>query len=181
MQSTAQAVRRLEKGDTSHEGAKKTREFGYPKSKSPPCLAKNREARMGHPGVLRPQFSTFPRPPFQFPGHLRIEIEVGLIFGRTMNVIRKTLFLLGVAALLLCVPLSAAAEDDDVLSSPTVNSAIAPPAVSPRARGTARAQMAGTVVAAPRTVRLSSVSEHGSNFVLPDGRSHLRSFCLLRC
>ena len=136
---------------------------------------------MGRPGVMPRQFSTFPRPPFQFPGHLRIEIEVGLIFGRPMNVIRKTLFLLGVAALLLCVPLTAAAEDDDVLSSPTVNSAIAPAAASPRARGTVRAQMAGTVLAAPRAVRLGSVSEHGSNFVLHDGRSHLRSSCLLRC
>jgi hypothetical protein len=106
---------------------------------------------------------------------------VALIFGRTMDVIRKTIFFLGVAALLLCVPLTAAAEDDDVLSSSTINSAIAPAAASPRVPGTAHTQLADTVVAAPRAARLSCVSEHAPNFVLPDGRSHLRSFCLLRC
>jgi hypothetical protein len=138
---------------------------------------------MGHPGVMRRQFSAFPRPLFQFRGHLRIGIEVGLIFGRIMNVIRKTLFFLGIAALLLCVPLTAAAEDEDVQTSPTVNSAIAPAAASLRAPGTeqARAPLSGTVVTAPTSGAFRYVSGHIASFVLRDGRSHLLSFCLLRC
>ena len=98
-----------------------------------------------------------------------------------MDAIRKTMIFLGLAAVLLCVPLAALAEDDDVQIFPAVNSATLLAAASPSAPGAVRAQLAGTVVAAPRTARLSYVSEQVSNFVLYDGRSHLRSFCLLRC
>jgi len=100
-----------------------------------------------------------------------------------MDVIRKTLFFLGLAALLLCVPLTAAAEDEDVQTSPTVTSAIAPAAASLRAPGTerARAQLSETVVTAPSPAAFRYVSERIANFVLRDGRSHLQSFCLLRC
>lgn len=100
-----------------------------------------------------------------------------------MDVIRKTLFFLGLAALLLCVPLTAAAEDEDVQTSPTVNSAIATAAASVRAPGTerARAQLSETVVTAPSPAAFRYVSERIANFVLRDGRSHLQSFCLLRC
>jgi hypothetical protein len=98
-----------------------------------------------------------------------------------MDAIRKMMIFLGLAAVLLCVPLAAVAEDDDVQIFPAVNSATSLTAASPRAPGTARAQLADTVIAAPRAARLSYVSEHASNFVLHDGRSHLRSFCLLRC
>jgi hypothetical protein len=98
-----------------------------------------------------------------------------------MDAIRKMMIFLGLAAVLLCVPLAAVAEDDDVQIFPAVNSATSLSAASPRAPGAVRAQLAGTVVAAPRAARLSCVSEHTSNFVLHDGRSHLRSFCLLRC
>ena len=105
-----------------------------------------------------------------------------MFFGRTMNVIRKTIFLLGIAALLLCVPLTAAAEEGDVQTSPTVNSAIAP-AASLRVPNTvrARAQLSGTVVIAPSPAPFLYVAKDVTNFVLHDGRSHLRSFCLLRC
>jgi len=99
-----------------------------------------------------------------------------------MGVIRKTLFFLGLAALLLCVPLTAAAEDEDVQTSPTVNSAIATAAASARA-GTerTRAQLSETVVTAPAPAAFRNISEQVANFVLRDGRSHLLSFCLLRC
>jgi hypothetical protein len=100
-----------------------------------------------------------------------------------MSVIRKTIFFLGVAALLLCVPLTAAAEDEDIQTSPTVNSAIAPAAASLRALGTLRAeaQLSGTVVTAPTPAAFRHASELVTNFVLRNGRAHLLSFCLLRC
>jgi hypothetical protein len=104
-----------------------------------------------------------------------------LIFGFTMDAIRKTMIFLGLATVLLCVPLAAVAENDDVQIFPAVNSATSLVAASPRVPGTAREQVSATVVAAPRAARLSYVSEHASNFVLHDGRSHLRAFCLLRC
>jgi hypothetical protein len=97
-----------------------------------------------------------------------------------MDAIRKMMIFLGLGAVLLCVPLAALAQDDDVQIFPAVNSA-ASLAATPSAPGTVRAQLVGTVVAAPRTARLNYVSEQGSNFVLQNGRSHLRSFCLLRC
>lgn len=99
-----------------------------------------------------------------------------------MNVIRKTLFFLGIAALMLCFPLTAAAEDENVQTSPTINSAMAPAAYL-RAPGTerARARLSETVVTAPTTAAFGYVFEHVANFVLRDGRSHLLSFCLLRC
>jgi len=103
-----------------------------------------------------------------------------LIFGFTLDAIRKTMIFLGLATVLLCVPLAAVAENDDVQIFPAVNSATSLVAAS-RVPGTAREQMSATVVAAPRAARLSYVSEHASNFVLHDGRSHLRAFCLLRC
>lgn len=97
----------------------------------------------------------------------------------TMNAFRKAIFFLSVAAVLLCVPLTAAAEDDDVQSFPTVNSAISPAAASPSARRTVLAR--GAVVSVPSPAPLRYASEPVTNFVLHDGRSHLRSFCLLRC
>ncbi|HKV77733.1 MAG TPA: hypothetical protein VJP02_06320 [Candidatus Sulfotelmatobacter sp.] len=110
-------------------------------------------------------------------------MEVGLIFGRTMDVIRKTIFFLGIAALLLCVPLTAAAEDEDVQTSPTVNAAIAPAAASLRAPATVltRARLSVTVVTAPTTAAFRYVSDRVTNSVPRNGRSHLRSLCLLRC
>jgi hypothetical protein len=98
-----------------------------------------------------------------------------------MNAVRKTMLLLGVATLLLCVPLTAAAEDDIFQSPLSVNSAIAATA-SVTISGTLRTtdQINGAVVPAHPSARRVS-SERDSNFVLPDGRSHLRSFCLLRC
>jgi hypothetical protein len=100
-----------------------------------------------------------------------------------MDAIRKMMIFLGLAAVLLCVPLAAVAEDDDIQIFPAVNSATSLAAASPSAPGTVRARgwLGGTTVAAPCPAPLSYVSEHASNFVLPDGRSHLRSFCLLRC
>ena len=98
-----------------------------------------------------------------------------------MDAIRKTMIFLGLATVLLCVPLAAVAENDDVQIFPAVNCATSLAEASPRVPGTARPQMAATVVAAPRASRLSYVSEHAPNFVLHDGRSHLQSFCLLRC
>jgi hypothetical protein len=97
-----------------------------------------------------------------------------------MNAIRKTMLLLGVATLLLCVPLTAAAEDDVFQSPLCVNSAIA--TVSHGLHSTLRTSdrlKDAVVPARPAPPRGSS--EHDSDFVLPDGRSHLRSFCLLRC
>jgi hypothetical protein len=99
----------------------------------------------------------------------------------TMNAVRKTIFFLGVAALLLCVPLTAAAEDDDVQSFPTLN-AITPAAASlsaPRAMRV-RGRLAGIVaIACPAPWRYGS--ERITNFVLHGGRCHLLSSCLLRC
>jgi hypothetical protein len=100
-----------------------------------------------------------------------------------MDAIRKTMIFLGLAAVLLCVPLAALAENDDVQIFPAVNSATPLAAASPSAPGMVRARgsLDGTLVAAPCPAPLSYVSEHAANFVLHDGRSHLRSFCLLRC
>jgi hypothetical protein len=97
-----------------------------------------------------------------------------------MNAVRKTMLLLGVATLLLCVPLTAAAEDDGFQSPLSVNSAIATASLT--ACGTLRpsGQFDGAVLPEPSAPPRGS-SEQDSNFVLPNGRSHLRSFCLLRC
>src|SRR6202008_4657002 len=100
-------------------------------------------------------------------------------FGFAMDAIRKTMIFLGLTAMFVGVPLAAVAEEDDVQIFPAVNSATSLAAASPHAPGTV--QLAGTVVTAPHPARLSYVSERASNFVLHDGRSHLRSFCLLRC
>ncbi len=48
-----------------------------------------------------------------------------------MDAIRKTMIFLGLAAVLLCVPLAAVAEDDDVQIFPAVNSATSLSAASP--------------------------------------------------
>ena len=97
-----------------------------------------------------------------------------------MNAVRKTMLLLGVATLLLCVPLTAAAEDDGLQSPLSVNSALATASQSVHNALRTTDLLNDTVVPA-RPAPRRGPSEHGSDFVLPDGRSHLRSFCLLRC
>lgn len=98
------------------------------------------------------------------------------------SVVRKTVLLLGMATLLLCVPLTAAAEDDDVQSPLAVTSAIAMAAASPTGPRTLRTPVqAGGAVVSPCPAALKDSSERDTNFVLHNGRSHLRSFCLLRC
>ena len=148
------------------------------------CLAKN--MRDKDRGLRASSFFDFHETSFsvsQASQDRNISMVVALICGRTMNVIRKTIFFLGIAAPLLCVPLTAAAEDEDIRTSPTVNSAIAPAAASLRAPSTActRGRVSETIVTAPTPATLRYVSEQVANFVLRDGRSYLRSFCLLRC
>ena len=123
------------------------------------------------------------RPPFQFSRHLtRIGGKGSLLSLLVMTSVRQTMLLLGIATLLLCVPLTAAAEDDDMQSPLAVNSAIAMAAASPSGPRTLRtpAEFGGAVVF-PFPAALKGSSEHDMNFVLHNGRSHLRSFCLLRC
>jgi hypothetical protein len=132
------------------------------------------------------KLSTLTRPPFQIPAHLtnenrRMRFSLSFSVG-TMNAARKTIFFLGVAALLLCVPLTAAAEDDDIQTFPTLNYAITPAAASLSAPGTmrVRGRRAGiAAVACPAPLRYGS--EHIANFLLHGGRCHLLSSCLLRC
>ena len=99
-----------------------------------------------------------------------------------MNSVRKTMLLLGVVMLLLCVPLTAAAEDGDFQAPLSLNSAIAMATASLHGGSTARAPEASecTVVTASFATH-GGFSERDANFVLFNGRSHLRSFCLLRC
>ena len=94
-----------------------------------------------------------------------------------MSLFRKTMFMLAVGAILLCVPLTAAA-DEELQISPVVSAALACSKASLSAPGTAGADSVDLVVASQAPLRASTPTE---NFVLPDGRSHLRSFCLLRC
>ena len=100
-----------------------------------------------------------------------------------MNAIHKTIVFLGVAAILLCVPLTAAAEFDDVQDPSTVTLAasLAPISLHARVPVRSRAGLPGTIVVAQGSVALRHVIEHVSTFVSHDGRSNLRSLCLLRC
>jgi len=99
-----------------------------------------------------------------------------------MNAVRKLILFLGAVAILFGAPLTAAVENDDI-QTPAAVILSAPAAISPSARGAARARvlLAGTVVVAPCPVSFShvvaSLSHAGSN----NCRSNLRSLCLLRC
>jgi len=100
-----------------------------------------------------------------------------------MKAVRKTILFLGAAAVLLGIPLTAAAENDDTQAPQAITRVAGPATTSPSARGTVqpRVQLRGTVVVAPCPVSLHHVAERVSNSVFHDGRSNLQSLCLLRC
>lgn len=96
-----------------------------------------------------------------------------------MNALRKALFILGVAAVLLGVSMGAAAEDDDVRAHECIALAACGAAISPVRGGVdSRSQLPNTVVVVARSVY---PAERVSNFVFHDGRSTLRFLCLLLC
>ena len=99
-----------------------------------------------------------------------------------MNAARKMMLLLGVTTLFLCVPLTAAAEDGVFETPLSINFAIPAGTASSSVRGVfqIREQLDGASTPVYLASRRGS-SERDTNFVLSDGRSHLRSFCLLRC
>jgi hypothetical protein len=98
-----------------------------------------------------------------------------------MNTILKTILFLGLAAALLFLPMSAAA-DENVLDPPTVGLA-ASATISLNSRGTAQCPVHGISVATvvPRPVLLRETVERIATVVPNDGRSTLLSSCLLRC
>lgn len=100
-----------------------------------------------------------------------------------MNAVRKTILFLGVVVVLLAIPPTVAAENDDTQAPPAISLAAGPAAISPGARGTARPRvlLQGTVVVVPCAASFHHVAERVPNFVFRDCRSHLRSLCLLRC
>jgi hypothetical protein len=96
-----------------------------------------------------------------------------------MKAVCKTILFLGVAVVLLGLPQTAAAENDDTQAHGTVILVAGPAAISPSARGTVRVRvlLQGTPVIAPGQVSSRYVAERVSR----DCRSNLRSLCLLRC
>ena|SRR5689334_18712987 len=100
-----------------------------------------------------------------------------------MNALHKTIVFLGLAAILLCVPLTVGAEFDEAENPSTVTLAtsLAPISLHAHVPVRNRAGLPGTIVVAQGSVALRYVAEHVSTFVSHDGRSNLRSLCLLRC
>ncbi len=98
-----------------------------------------------------------------------------------MNTFLKAILFLGLAAALLFLPLTAAA-DENIQDPPSI--ALAAGAhISLNSRGTVQCPLHGMSVAtvAPRPVSLHETVKRIAEVVSNDGRSTLRSSCLLRC
>jgi hypothetical protein len=98
-----------------------------------------------------------------------------------MNNVLKTILFLGLAAALLFMPMTAAA-DENIQDPPSVALA-ASSAISLNSRGTAECPVHGMFVAAiaPRPISFHDFGERVAKVAASDGRSTLRSSCLLRC
>ena len=103
--------------------------------------------------------------------------------GWIMSASHKTIVFLGVAAILLCVPLTVGTEFDEAQNPSTVTLAtsLAPISLHAHVPARNRAGLPGMIAVAQSSVALRDVIEHVSTFVSRDGRSNLRSLCLLRC
>jgi hypothetical protein len=97
-----------------------------------------------------------------------------------MNALLKTVFLLGLAALLLFVPLTATA-DDSVQDPPSVTLAAASTSVSLNAPDSARRAVQLPAKAAVPTTAFHASRVQTERFTPQDGRSTLLALCLLRC
>jgi hypothetical protein len=100
-----------------------------------------------------------------------------------MKAVRKTILFLGVAVILLGIPPTAAAENDDTQAPQASTLVAGTAAISPRARGTVqpRVQLRGEVLPAPCTTSVGHAAESVSDFVFRNCRSILQSFCSRRC
>jgi hypothetical protein len=100
-----------------------------------------------------------------------------------MKAVRKAIVFLGIAAVLLGIPSTAALENDDTQAPLAITLVAGPALISPSTRGAVqpRVKFRGSVVVAVCPVSFHHVSERVSNFVFRDCRSNLQSLCLLRC
>ena len=98
-----------------------------------------------------------------------------------MNTVLKTILFLGLAAALLFMPMTAAA-DGNIQDPPSVALA-ASSAISLNSRGTADCPVHGTSAAAitPLPTPVHESWQRVAKVTVSDGRSTLRSSCLLRC
>ena len=99
-----------------------------------------------------------------------------------MNAFYKTIFFFGVAAVLLAVPLTVAA-DDGIQDSPSIALAAGVSATSFNTRTSAQTQVRASdvVVVSPGPVSLRHAPVRIARSSPQDGRATLRSVCLLRC
>lgn len=106
---------------------------------------------------------------------------LGLQFQIFMNTVLKTILFLGLAAALLVMPLSAGA--DEILQDPPSVALATSTSISLNSRGTAQCPVLHVSVeaVASSSVSLHETVEPGVTVVSSDGRSKLRSSCLLRC